>query len=86
MIILCELDSLYVYREHKDVVCIESVHHRFIHCLSISYYTITSYRLAAAMVAMNEVMYEVMHDYVRIIHRYAMSVKDQLEMQHIDGE
>lgn len=38
------------------------------------------------MVAMNEVMYEVMHDYVRIIHRYAMSVKDQLEMQHIDGE
>jgi len=35
---------------------------------------------------MNEVMYEVMHDYVCIIHRYAMSVKDQLEMQHIDGE
>jgi hypothetical protein len=58
--------------------------------LSISYYTITSFRLAAAMVAMNEVMYEVMyevmHDFVRIIHRYAMSVKDQLEMQHVDGE
>lgn len=57
-----------------------------VHCLSISYYTITSYQLAATMVAMNEVMYEVMNDYVRIIHRYAMSVKDQLEMQHVDGK